>query len=118
MAGHVFQPRYNVFGGILLYREGFKIRNSADVKTFINDIVKPGMEIVVTIERDVEIRFSKDGKSCFSVGYRTGNLGDVFNPTIELASSDANNKAYERTADYYVWQWRKYLNNTVFGRAV
>lgn len=118
MAGYAFQPRYNVFGGVLLYRGGFKIRNSADVKTFINDIVKPGMEIVVTIERGVEIRFSKNGNSHFSVGYRTGNLGDVFNPTIEIASSDVNNKAYERSVDYYVWRWRKYLNNTVFGRAV
>lgn len=43
MAGRVFQPRYNVFGGILLYQGGFKIRNSADVKTFINDIVNPDM---------------------------------------------------------------------------
>ena len=51
MTGYVFQPRYNVFGGILLYRVGFKIRNSADVKAFVNDIVHPGMEIVVTIER-------------------------------------------------------------------
>ena len=118
MAGYAFQPRYNVFGGILLYREGFKIRNSADVKTFINDIVNPGMEIVVTVERDVEIRFSKDENNHSSVGYRTGNLRDVFNPTVEIASSDVNNKAYERTADYYVWQWRKYLNNAVFRRAV
>lgn len=117
MAGHVFQPRYNVFGGFLLYRGGFKIRNSADVKTFINDIVNPGMEIVITIERDVEIRFSKDRNSYFSVGYRTGNLRDIFNPTVEIASSDVNNKAYERSVDYYVWQWRKYLN-TVFRRAV
>lgn len=116
MAGHVFKPRYNVFGGILLYRVEFKIRNSADVKTFVNDIVKPGMEIVVTIERDVEIRFSKDGNGHFSVGYRTGNLRDVFNPTTEVANNGATNGCYKNSVEYYIWKWRKYLNNTLFGR--
>lgn len=116
MAGYVFQPRYNVFGGILLYRGGFKIRNSADVKTFINDIVNPGMEIVVTIERGVEIRFSKDRNGHFSVWYRTGNLRDVFNPTTEVANSDATIDCYKNSVEYYVWKWRKYLNNTLFRR--
>ena len=115
MAGYVFQPRYNVFDGILLYRGGFKIRNSADVKTFINGIVKPGMEIVVTIERDVEIRFSKDRNGYFSVGYRTGNLRDVFNPTTEVANTNKTG-CYKYSVEYYIWKWRKYLNNTLFRR--
>lgn len=116
MAGYVFQPRYNVFDGILMYQSGFKIRNSADVKTFINDIVKPGMDIVVTIERDVEIRFSKDRNGYFSVGYRTGNLRDVFNPTTEVASNGVGVGCYKNPVEYYVWKWRKYLNNTLFRR--
>lgn len=117
MAGYVFQPRHTVFGGILMYQSGFKIRNSADVKTFINDIVKPGMEVVVTIERDVEIRFSKDRNGYFSVGYRTGNLRDVFNPTTEVANTNTNKAGcYKYSAEYYIWKWRKYLNNTLFGR--
>ena len=115
MAGYVFQPRYNVFDGILLYRGGFKIRNSADVKTFINGIVKPGMEIVVTIERDVEIRFSKDRNGYFSVGYRTGNLRDVFNPTTEVANTNKVG-CYKYSVEYYIWKWRKYLNNPLFRR--
>lgn len=116
MTGYVFQPRYNVFGGILLYRVGFKIRNSADVKTFVNDIVHPGMEIVVTIERDVEIRFSKDRNGYFSIGYRTGNLRDVFNPTTEIANTNDKAGCYKYSVEYYIWKYRKYLNNTLFRR--
>lgn len=116
MAGYVFQPRYTVFGGIIMYQSGFKIRNSADVKTFVNDIVHPGMEIVVTIERDVEIRFSKDRNGHFSVGYRTGNLRDVFNPTTEIANNGATVGFYKNSVEYYIWKYRKYLNNTLFGR--
>lgn len=116
MAGYVFQPRHTVFGGIIMYQSWFKIRNSADVKTFINDIVKPGIEIVVTVERDVEIRFSKDRNGAFSVGYRKGNLKDVFNPVVEVANNMANKGCYSNSVENYVWKWRKYLNNTLFGR--
>lgn len=116
MAGYVFQPRHTVFGGIIMYQSGFKIRNSADVKTFINDIVKPGIEIVVTVERDVEIRFSKDRNGHFSAGYRAGNLSDVFNPTTEVANNGVGVDCYTNPVEYYVWKWRKYLNNTLFRR--
>ena len=116
MMGYIFQPRHTVFGGILMYQSGFKIRNSADVKTFINDIVKPGIEIVVTIERDIEIRFSKERDGHFSVGYRTGNLRDAFNPTTEVANNGVGIGCYKNSVEYYVWKWRKYLNNTLFRR--
>lgn len=115
---YVFQPRHVVSGGVIVVQDGFKIRNSDDVSRFIDKVMTSGTSLVITVAEGVEIHFSKDKDGVFSVGHREGNLRDPFNPTIEIASSDVNNKAYEKTANYYVWRWRKYLNNTVFRRAV
>lgn len=115
---YVFKPKHAVTDGVIVYKDGFKIRSNADVSYFINKVMVSGTSLLITVAEGVEIHFSRNKDGVFSVGYRKGNLRDPFNSTIEIASSDVNNKAYERTANYYVWQWRKYLNNTVFRRAV
>lgn len=118
MGEYVFKPRHTVFGGIIGFPGDFKIRNKEDVRYFIDKVVKPGIEIVVTVDRDIEIRFSKgrnNSGNALSVGYRSGNLRDPFNPVTEVANNTTKG-CYKHTVEYYVWKWRKYLNCTLFGR--
>lgn len=105
--------RYSVYGGVILYREGFKIRNRFDVEYFIEKVVQPGTTITLVMDNRVELDISKSRDDVFSIGYRVGDIMNPFNPVIEIARS--GDGTYKKSVKYYIWNLRKYLNNTLFG---
>ena len=105
--------RYSVSGGVILYHERFKIRNRFEVEYFIEKVVQPGTKITLVMDNRVELDISKSRDDVFSIGYRAGDITNPFNPVVEIARS--GDETYKKSVEYYIWNWRKYLNSTLFG---
>lgn len=91
---------------IMMIPHGFKIRKKSDVEVFIKQCLCNGDYYIITDTGEQYI-FSKSADE-ISVCVRTGDLHDIFNPSLEVATTRHN--GYEKTVEDYVWQNRKYIN--------
>ena len=93
---------------IMLVPQGFKIRKKSDVEIFINECMQKGYRYGIVTDSGLEFIFSKDKDGNISVLMRSGDLTDMFNPSIEIART--NDNCYKGTVKEYIWQNRKHIN--------
>lgn len=93
---------------IMQIPHGFKIRKKIDVETFINKCMCKGNRYYIVTESGEQFIFEKDKDGSVSVLNRTGDLTDMFNPSLEVARTNGN--CYLGTVDEYIWKNRKYIN--------
>lgn len=99
---------------IMLVPQNFKIRRKADVNTFIEKCLQKNNRYDIVTDSGVQFIFAKDNDGNVSVLTRTGDLYDMFNPSLEVARTKDN--CYKGTVVEYVWQNRKYINAKWFSR--
>ena len=92
----------------MLVPQDFKIRKKSDVETFINKCMQKGNRYDIVTDSGLQFIFSKDKDENISVLMRSGDLTDMFNPSIEIART--NNNCYRGTVEEYIWQNRKHIN--------
>jgi hypothetical protein len=97
---------------IMQIPHGFKIRKKSDVETFMKKCMCKGNRYDIITDSGIQFIFSRDKDDNFSVLTRTGNLRDMFNPSLEVART--NNNCYKETVIEYIWQNRKYINKKFF----
>lgn len=66
---------------------GFKIKTKNDVKIFAEKCMCKGGMYVLNINEETQFVFHKDKDGEISVDFRSGDLKDIFNPSIEVAST-------------------------------
>ena len=91
---------------------GFKIRKKDDVDVFINDCMCNDNRYSVVNENGTQIIIEKDKDGNVSVCLRTGDLNDIFNPSLEVARTKDN--CYKETVQDYIWKFRKAINKEWF----
>ena len=97
---------------IMLVPQGFKIRKKSDIDTFINKCMQKGNRYDVIADSGLQFIFEKDNNSNISVSMRSGDLTDMFNPSLEVART--NNNCYKEIVESYIWKNRKYINKKWF----
>jgi len=93
---------------IMQIPNGFKIRKKSDVEIFMKTCMCKGNRYDIITDSDIQFIFSKDRDDNISVLMRSGDLTDMFNPSLEVART--NNNCYKGTVKEYIWQNRKYIN--------
>lgn len=91
---------------------GFKIKTKNDVKIFAEKCMCKGGMYVLNINEETQFVFHKDKDGEISVDFRSGDLKDIFNPSIEVAST--KNDSYENSVYHYIWKCRKFINAKYF----
>ena len=97
---------------IMRIPQGFKIRKKEDTKKFIEKCMCKGSRYDIVTDSGMQYIFAKDSDDNISVLTRSGDLGNMFNPSLEVART--NDNCYEKTVEDYVWQNRKYINSKWF----
>lgn len=90
---------------------GFKIRKKTDCKRFMEKCMGKGYSYYI-IRDDVAITFEKDHDGKVRVLKKCGDLWDVFNPQLEIASEI--NNCYKLTVADAIWKYRKEINEKWF----
>ena len=93
---------------IMRIPQGFKIRKKSDVKVFMEKCMHEGNRYDIVTDSELQIIFERDKESNYSVSIRSGDLTDMFNPSLEVART--RNNCYKETVEEYIWQNRKYIN--------
>lgn len=96
---------------IMQIPQGFKIRKKADIETFINTCMCGGCRYSV-IDNDVQCFIEKDKDGNVSVDIRYGDFNNIWNPSLEVAST--KNNCYKETVQDYIWKFRKAINAEYF----
>lgn len=92
---------------------GFKIRSKVDAQRFIDECMAPrNCEYIVVIDQYLALFISKDLEGNVSISEKTGDLKDIWNPTVEITRS--KNNCYENTVEECIWKYRKYINRKWF----
>lgn len=93
---------------IMKIPQGFKIRKKVDVDEFINKCMCKDNRYSVVNDTGEQIIIEKDKDGNVSVCLRNGDLRNIFNPMLEVAST--KNNCYKETVQDYIWQFRKAIN--------
>lgn len=93
---------------IMRIPQGFKIRKKSDVKVFMEKCMCEGNRYDIVTDSGLQIVFRKDKESNYCVAIRSGDLTDMFNPSLEVART--KKIYYKETVEEYIWQNRKYIN--------
>lgn len=96
---------------IMQIPQGFKIRKKADIEIFINKCMCKGCRYSV-IDNDVQCFIEKDKEGNVSVDIRYGDFNNIWNPSLEVAST--KNNCYKETVQDYIWKFRKAINAEYF----
>ena len=87
---------------------GFKIRRKLDVETFINQCMQKDNEYYLKINKEFALFFRREKDGFVTVLEKRGDLCDMFNPLLEIAST--KNNVYRITVQDCIWKYRKYIN--------
>lgn len=92
---------------------GFKIRKKDDCWRFMETCMAKDSSYYI-IRNGVAITFKKDEDGNVSVLEKRGDLFDVFNPELEIASQ--KNNCYKLNVVDAIWKYRKEINAKWFSR--
>lgn len=98
--------------GVMKILCGFKIKRKADCEMFINECMQKDNTYMLDISREQRFFLDKDKQGNVSISEKRGDLNDMFNPLIEVASQ--TNNGYNVTVEDVIWQLRKYINKKWF----
>ena len=86
----------------------FKIKRKTDIEIFINKCMQRDSEYYLKINNEFAIFIRKDKDDYVSILEKRGDLYDVFNPLLEMAST--KNDVYRINVQDCIWKYRKYIN--------
>ena len=86
----------------------FKIKRKSDVEIFINKCMQNNSEYYLKINNELAIFLRKDKDGSVVILAKNGDLHDIFNHLLEMAST--KNNVYRITVQDCIWKYRKYIN--------
>lgn len=98
---------------IMMIPDGFKIRRKADVQIFINECMQKGNEYYIGVNNNLAYFLEKDKNGIINISEKRGDLSDMFNPLLEIASTDSPTR-YRVNVEDAIWKLRKYINARYF----
>ena len=87
---------------------GFKIKKKSDIEVFINKCMKNNNEYYLKINEKLALFLRKEKDGSVIILVKNGDLYDLFNPLLEMAST--KNNVYRTTVQDCIWKYRKYIN--------
>ena len=93
---------------IMCVPSGFKIRKKTDIDIFVDKCMQKNDEYYLKVKKDLAVYFTKDKDGFVYISEKHGDLYDIFNPLLEVAST--KHDCYRQSVSDCVWKYRKYIN--------